>query len=107
MTLPSQGVEVNMFRSIHFLIGILILLFVLTTLGFSGTAFAATCERCFDTDTPEYARDSDYEYTESDSEFAPTNSPSSHLDTQSADDYYHIDEFATPHEGEFDHSNTL
>jgi hypothetical protein len=110
MTLFSQVYEVNMFfRPMNFLIGVLIFLLVLTTLGFSGKVFAQQCDVDFYEQNPD--QNSDYyspQYRETqDEESDSINSKSGTFTEDQAYDYdQNDDEFDRPQSNEFDYNNT-
>lgn len=91
-------------RSINFLIGILILLFILTTLGFSETAFANTCEVFFD--SPEYSRENE-EYSQSGSSEFIHSTSGHYIEGQRRDSFESQDEFSHSPNTEFDYNDSF
>lgn len=80
------------------LIGILILLFILTAISFSGTAFAGECDYLFAFNGREYQQVSYEEYQSEQAEFVSENSARFSEDLPDRRNY---DEFS-----EFDHSDS-
>lgn len=101
-----------MFRSINLLIGILILLFVLTTLGFSGIAYANTghampgCGLLF-VDYEYQREETEFDIYDSDASFI--GSPRSHFyEKDGLNEYFEsTDDFAPPPSQEFGRNNSF